>query len=374
MVESSPLKGNESLKSKKWAVIISGFFVVISFLTYFFLQFRLYQGLYGMIPESVKNKEILGQLRQFSMTISAGIFTSSFVTLGLSLKEYADMREEMLVEMFNASRRITRPLSLIKYFIPDIDKTLMKDLFYELDRNTQKDNINKEMRAALLEHYVLDEAERIYELQKYEFDVSAKNAVLEYIWEHTDEQVKNDNNTDERKIGYLEIKYQNLMERSNKRLTEVVKSYMRFKDIDCDDINSAYGRLNFLLPSGNKNIRRHIYEKLYKPEYKIVVSILEKLEKFGRFLDGDFTDRAVIISDLYELQDILVKERKDRYIKKYLFDVEYEEVQVLQYAYGSKNTTSFPEEDDIEYFIQFTQEFQKEQLEKIILKEKMCQK
>lgn len=324
------------MKNKKCTILVSAVIAIIGAVGFAILQFRLYEliGIYG-------GTLFLSNLRQFTMVITSGLFTSAMVTLLISVSEYRNERVEALESMYLAAMDLEHEFIKIKYFLPDEPKELVKNVLGELDNNKFDLEYNARLAESILKFENQEQADGVYEKNHLNLKHDAENAFRDYIWEHTDERTKLIMSEPFQQKDYLDRACAEKIEKYNMQLEETMKSFLRFQEVSTNAITAAFGKMDFIF--ANKSIRTNIYNKLYRKLYDVINLIKEKNFHFNLFFSGEGGSRAVQCMFVWELQEKLLSEDEDCYYRQFDFDIATEMVQVLVYANGKANKNEFPE-------------------------------
>lgn len=328
------------MTSKKSTVIISAALTVLGVAVFTFLQFRMYRYFYFF--DNYPNRELLSIWKGYAITISSGIFTSAFVTFLIGRGDYLYERQKSLINMYLESEELQREFAKIKYIIPDEPKELVRDLLGELDSNEISEKNNQFFREQFEKIENPEKATEMYEAYYLPISRKAEIKFKEYLWEHTEDNIKEMFASDiEAKEKYLDEKCREKIEKYNQELEEVMKSYITFKDVRTKELTAAYGNLDFVF--ANKSIRKHIFEKLYEKQTKQVKKIKEHIFYFESYFKGNGENKSLLFDRVWELQTSLISDDKDKYYRQYLYDVDYEMVQVLIYTYGKVKPEEIPD-------------------------------
>lgn len=254
------------MTSKKATVVISAVLTVFGIVVFTFLQFRIYR--YFYIFKNYTNRELLSTWKGYGITISSGIFTSAFVTFLIARGDYFYERRRTLENIYIESEELQRAFSKIKYIFPDEPKKLVHDLLGEIDNNESSEKINQYFLEEFENIEIPKEAKEMYAAYCLPISHKAEIKFKEYLWEHTEDNVKVLFNDSESKEKYLDKECKKKIEKYNQELDNAMKSYITFKDVRTKGLTAAFGSLDFIL--ANKSIRQHIFEKLYKKQIEQV--------------------------------------------------------------------------------------------------------
>lgn len=126
------------MSSKKYAIITSGIIGIVSIFVFVILQLRLYRFI-GISS----NDSLLSNLKDAGLVISGGCFTSSFVTLLISIKEYQSERKKALEKLYFAAYDILVPFMGTYPFLLNEPFELVKNCLGEIDNNNFYQSFNE---------------------------------------------------------------------------------------------------------------------------------------------------------------------------------------------------------------------------------------
>jgi hypothetical protein len=327
------------MTSKKSTVIISAVLTILGVIAFTFLQFRLYR--YLCLFENFNNRELLSLLKQYGLTISSGIFTSAFVTFLIARGDYLYERRESLENIYLESEEMQRAFMKIKYIFPDEPKELVRDLLGEIDSNESAKKRNKYLLKQLKNVEDSGQAQEIYDMSHSKITHDAEIRFKKYLWEHTDDDVKKSFTTPKVKRKYLDKECKRKIEKYDRELEEVMRSYITFDDVRTKELSSAYGNLNFIF--ANKSIRQHIFDNLYQKQIEQVKRIKNRIYYFNLYFEGNGAKKSLLFDWVWELQESLTSEDGNFYYRQYQYDIDREMTQILVYTYGKVNTEEIPQ-------------------------------
>ncbi len=346
------------MTSKKSTVIISAILTIVGIIMFTILQFNLYKYVNlivnGVVDFYLKyshelqiwasnNSELLSQWDGYGKTISSGLFTSAFVTFLIARGDYLYERRKSLENMYLESEELQRAFMKIKYIFPDEPEKLVRDLLGEIDGNECSEKTNQYFREQFKNIEDPKEAKEMYDAYCLPISHKAEIKFKEYLWEHTEDNLKKIFTDSKDKEEYLDKECKKKIEKYAQELDDVMKSYIAFKDIRTKEITAAYGNLDFVF--ANKSIRQHIFKNLYEKQTKQVNKIKKRIYYFESHFEGNGVNKAMLFDWVWELQSSLVSEDKNAYYRQYQYDVDSEIVQVLVYAYGKVNPEEIPKKE-----------------------------
>lgn len=350
------------MTSKKWTVIISATLTAIGIIVFAILQFELYRyviifvdntaGFYLKLSHALhtwdsNNGELLSQWDGFGKIISSGILTSALVTLLVAGNDYFDGRRKALKRVFYASEDLQRIFGKIKYVFPDEPKKLVGEFISEIDRNAGNEKYNQLLMKELKKSEDADKAKKLYDECHMPITHDAENRFKEYIWEHTEERIKEDFKEPSMKKDYLDDVCKKKIEQYSEQLDDAMKSYVAFNEVRIKELRAAFEDLDFIF--ANKSIKKAIENKLYLKQVDQINMIKDTNIHFNLYFEGKGGSRAVMLDYVWELQDSLISEDEDAYYQQYMYDVDNEMTKVLFYA--GKKTHRNESQDKKHYLI-----------------------
>lgn len=330
------------MTSKKSTVVISAVLTILGMAVFTFLQFRMYR--YFHFFENYQDRELLLIWKGYGITISSGIFTSAFVTFLIARGDYLYERKRSLENIYLESEELQRSFKRIKYIFPDEPKELACDLLNEIDENERYERQNNILAEQLNKMEASDKKREIYDMFWHTITHESEIKFKNYLWEHTKDDIKKFYTTSESKEEFLDKECKKKIEKYNQELDDAIQSYITFKNVRTKEITAAYSSLDFIF--GNKSIRQHIFEKLYKKQIDQVNKIKKRINYFESWIESNRANRAALFNGVWELQTSLINENEIAYYRQYLYDVDCEMVQVLIYAYGKVDPEEIPDEKD----------------------------
>ena len=330
------MKRGIRMKNKKSTLYISGIITIIGIVGFIILQFRCYE-LIGILGGT----EFLSNLRQLGIVVTSGLFTSALVTFLISMGEYKNERVEALENIYLAAEDLEQEFFNIRYFLPDEPKKLVQNVLGELDNNECNIKYNKQLAESVSKFKDQQKADEAYNHVYLKLSYAAQNAFRNYVWENTDERIKEIYTEPFQIKEYLDEECEEKIKKYSEQLEEAMKSFLRFQEVHTNALTVAYGKMDFIF--ANNSVRQHIYEKLYCKLVEEVNLIKENNYHFKSYFDGKGGNRAVQCSFIWKLQESLLSEDENCYYRQFNFDLAMEMVQVLVYANGKDNIGEFPD-------------------------------
>lgn len=318
------------MSSKKYAIIISGIIGIVSFLVFIFLQLQLYRFI-GLSS----NNSLLSNIKEAGLVISGGCFTSSFVTLLISIKEYQSERKKALEKLYYAAYDVIVPFMKTYPFLLNEPFELVQNCLGEIDNNNFNKSFNESVYEAIPdtpEELLLpieDSAKREYKM--YLLNRMCQEDIL---------RCKNLLTLDE----LLEHSYESRIKKHSEELELAIDSYLSLKSVSARQLTVVLGDLDFLF--ANKTIRREIHKDLYQEIFDKIHFVKENLFHFEQYKKGKGGSRAVQCHYVNKLQTALYSEDESFYYREFCFRIDNEMTNVLDYANGRKNKGEKPKKTE----------------------------
>ena len=315
------------MSSKKYAIIISGIIGIVSFLVFIFLQLQLYCFI-GLSS----NTSLLSNIKEAGLVISGGCFTSSFVTLLISIKEYQSERKKALEKLYYAAYDILVPFMGTYPFLLNEPFELVQNCLGEIDNNNFNKSFNETVYEAIpntpeeLTLPINHSAKREYKL--YLLNSMCQEDIL---------RCKNLLTLDE----LLEQSYESKIKKHSEELELAIDSYLSLISVSARQLTVVLGDLDFLF--ANKTIRRKIHKDLYQEVFDKILFVKENLFHFEQYKKGKGGNRAVQCYFINKLQTALYSEDERFYYREFCFRIDNEMTNVLDYANGRKNKREKPQ-------------------------------
>lgn len=318
------------MSSKKYAIIISGIIGIVSIFVFVILQLRLYRFI-GISS----NDSLLSDLKDAGLVISGGCFTSSVVTLLISIKEYQSERKKALEKLYFAAYDILVPFMGTYPFLLNEPFELIKNCLGEIDNNNFYQSFNESVYEAIPdtpEELLLpieDSAKREYKM--YLLNRMCQEDIL---------RCKNLLTLDE----LLEHSYESRIKKHSEELELAIDSYLSLKSVSARPLTVVLGELDFLF--ANQTIRRKIHNDLYQKVFDMISFVKENLFHFEQYKKGKGGNRAVQCYFINKLQTALYSEDERHYYREFCFRIDNEMTNVLDYANGRKNKSEKPKKTE----------------------------
>lgn len=302
----------------------------VSVLIFSILNFRLYPTCFKHWLLSFMVPMVLSDWKNFFMVISSGAFTSSIVTLLISIAEYRAERESALEDYIAATINFCTDFYNMEYLDIDIPKELLQEYYTEQWRESIKFASRKRNRGYVYnEEYIIPDSDVVTKIKEWIWNCSL-NAETRKIFEAPCD-----------KREYLDAEFADMIHKYDEEMDTVIKQYINLSDkINTQSLTSTIGRINFLF--GNKYRKEVLYKKMYNKNKEIVDRIHDVSSRFGEYHKNSKGNKLVILRFIQEIQDYIfsVEERKNGYDKivynQYLFEMNCEIDNALRKLYGKK--------------------------------------
>lgn len=243
------------MRAKKYLVITTAIISIIALLT-------------ALIFEYCFNR--MG----FWVNLSFAIFGSSSLGFIMSLVEYLVERRKSLETYYLATFDLIKVFATVKYFMIREPKELLTAYFNESDLIPPK-------------IYSFEEQKR-----------PAKEALFAYMLENWKSTI---DIPEPEFSDFARKKFKEEMEWYKNSLIETIDSYLLISEGGKQNLENAYGNLNFLF--GNKHLRNEIYGKIHLPIQEYMHDILKMGFHFRTFKESENGNIAVMIDFIDQLQN-----------------------------------------------------------------------
>lgn len=321
------------MESKKWAVIISGRIVIISFVVWVFMQFKIYI-LFEKIAYQLEN---CTNLRIFLIDLACGLFTGAFVTLLISIKEYKFERKKALEKFYFAIDEIQKRFFQITYFLPDEPEELVTGLLAEIENNQNIEKHNKDLKEAYCKSGI-DNADELYAVHSQSLQHDAEERYKLYIWENMSDAEKKECSSRDSKESYLDMVCKKKVKGYSEQVDSSVDSFLNICDLDTKEMTLAYSDINFLHYTDNKEKIDALYSKMID-EINSIKMDRYKFEEYKNNHKGNRANMCVIMRKLYEK---LVGEDETMLYKKFCMEVEEDINSLLKILNGKHDNNKIP--------------------------------
>lgn len=233
------------MRTKRYTILLSSFLVMGNIIFFIVLQFRLYHifSIYGNGSEFFKN------LREFFIVVTGGLFTSSCVTLIISIQEYHVEKEAALRSLLRLINNVREKYHQIHFFTPNIPEDII--VTYLLSKHRyEAENYEKEIKFCNDNNLEKDKAL----MDAYHKVMEKEKKFRECIWEKESEWIKNLYTSKEEKEKYLDKKCSEIEEEYKQKIARFIESLQVFNDFDVYQVQEAFDKLSFFHHKGNKII------------------------------------------------------------------------------------------------------------------------
>ena len=309
------------MRSKKWSIIISFIIMGVSVLIFSILNFRLYTISFKNWIQSFVSSTALSDWKSFFIIISSGAFTSSIVTLLISISEY----------------RVEKRIALENY--ADANIHFCAD-FYNMQY------LNIDMPVNLLQGYYAEQW-NYPPIEIYQGEISAEQSrcpifetkIKEWIWDNTSEKTKELLNTDEKREEYLDSNLKSIIQKCDDEIDSIMKQYIDLGDkVSKRELNAAIGGIDFLF--GNKYRKDILHKEMYEKHSEVINKIRDVAYHFKEYYKVTEGNKPVMLQFIKQIQDYLfsIEENAEWRIvyNRYLFEINCEIDNLLRKLYGKK--------------------------------------
>lgn len=310
------------MRGKKSGIIWSIRLIIISFFTYFILQFHLYTDIFKNIIGSILPFN-LSDWRDFIIVIMSGIFTSSFVTLIMNCSDYVNERRDALEDYYNASILFLSHFQNIEYLHIVEDLELVRAYYLERSSNYVRKSMSE--TASL----------------RYE----SKRKLQNWIWKATDEKIREQLKKQEQ--DYLDARLESIIAGYDQQLERIAQQYTELSELSYQDVENACGKIDFLF-TNKLNRKDFIYRFLHNRQRDLWKKI--RFESFY-FKQISLQSNAIVILDkILKLQNEIFMAENCRYGKKiynqYCYEVMCNLEFLLQITYKKQYKENYPSRSD----------------------------
>lgn len=219
------------MRTKKYTVIFSGLLTLISIVCFAVFHFRLYHliNIYG------DGSNFLKGLREFLIVSSSGLFTSSCVTLVISLREYWDVKDATLRDILQCLTQINVRYQKVQFFTSKIPEKIV--IPYLIAKHNCEKSYDSEIIEFMRENNIeFDDPHR-------EKVSEEKEKVYKYLWENEQNDIKESCNSELERKKYLEKKWKKIEKEYLEGAKKLVESLYIFNDITVFQIQEVFDKL-----------------------------------------------------------------------------------------------------------------------------------
>lgn len=334
------------MQVKKHTIQISVWLMVLSLCILTVAQF-------GLCPDVIKNSlnSLINQnaslLRDYVIIISGGIFTSTFVTFSIAVKEYKDARISTLEEYYNVSNDFLRNFRNLQYLFLNQPQGLIQECILEESENRQKKLNNMQIdelikKSGGKKKKYKNVAKRAYE----RFSFEKKEKFKAYVWNCTSEETKRTLSDVAIKNQYLEDEYKRQMQDYYAKIDDIMKQYIQIKKCSYAMVEMVFGKIDFLI--SNEKIRKNfIYKYLHDRQRAVLRTISNETWHFEEYYKMDSGNLPVMLSKILKIQAELfqVEEGEIGYsvYNSYCHEIDTRLSELLSITYGKGYEKTFPD-------------------------------
>lgn len=280
------------------------------------LNFRLYPDWFKNWMMSFMSSAALSDWKNFFVVISSGAFTSSIVTLLISVSEYRVEKRTALENFADANIHFCADFYNLKYLNINVPMKLLQGYYAE--------------QRSFPQIYNPDEQSSISE---NETNIKA------WIWNNTREDIKEQFSADKDKKEYLDNDFKRMIQKYDKEIKDVMKQYITLSDkINKRELNSAIGEIDFLL--GNKYRKEVLHERMYVRHSETINKLKNVAYYFKNYYNTVDGDKSIILDFIQQIQNYLFsvgeKDRCRTVYNQYLFEMNCEIDNLLRKLYGKR--------------------------------------
>ena len=255
------------MRTKKISIIISVVSAILSLIVFTISVYRGASFLSSKTEEWIK-------------AVSAGVFTSSLVTLLISIGEYYIAKKNALETFYRAERILLSLYKSLKYLHTLLPIDYLQPCLHE-----------EMLRLPHIERNV----------------PSARQAVKDYLWNVETLEIKERVEAEGRKDQYLEKKVDSILAADKSAIDEVIQKYLAFKKkANIQDLVLAFSEIDFMFD--NNDIRKKlIKDKILKEHMESLGAISELCFHLQTYEDaitrGASGNLSAILSMILEKQE-----------------------------------------------------------------------
>ena len=270
----------------------------------------------------------LNDWKNFFIVISSGTFTSSIVTLLISIAEYRVEREAALEDYIESTINFCADFYNMKYFNFEIPKELLQAYYAELWGKPLESVLGNKNHGY------------IYNGEYIVIDSDAVTQIKEWIWKNTlNKEVRKEFQNPSTKREYLYEEFTRAIQKYDEEIDAVMKQYINLSNkVNCRKLTSSIGKIDFLL--GNKYRKEVLYKKMYSRNREIVAKINDVSYHFREYQKASEGNKPVMLHFIQDIQDYIFsveeKERAKVVYNQYLFKMKSEIDNALRKLYGKK--------------------------------------
>lgn len=322
------------MRSKKWSIIVSLIIMGVSVLIFSILNFRLYGACFINWIMSFMSDTSLSEWKNFFIVISSGAFTSSIVTLLISIAEYRVEKETALEDYISDTINFCADFYNMKYLDIDIPIELLQGYYAEQWRKPIESILgNKNQGYIYNGEYIVPDSDVVTQIK-------------EWLWKNTlNEEVRKEFQNPSTKREYLDAEFTRIIQKYDKEIDAVMKQYINLSDkVNCRKLTSSIGKIDFLF--GNKYRKEVLYKKMYSKNREIVSKINDVSYHFKEYQKASEGNKPMMLHFIQDIQDYIFSIEEKEHTKvvynQYLFEMKCEIDNALRKLYGKKRYHDIP--------------------------------
>ena len=279
-------------------------------------------------------------LREYIIIISGGIFTSTFLTLSITIQEYKDVRFSTLENYYIVSNNFLNNFRKIQYLYLDYPYDIVQNCFREESANNvleQMDESIKKLEGKINKKMCM----RTDDLSDFE----AKEKMKYCIWNSMDEEIQKKFDDTEIRNQFLEERYREVMQDYITKINAIMKQYIEIKNCNYDIVETAFGKIDFIF--FNKKIRKKfIYEKLHDRQRSVLNLIVKEAGHFEEYYKRKNGNLAVLFDKITKIQDKLFQmkktERGNIIYRSFYYEMDEQLFELWKLIYGNRDGKEAP--------------------------------
>lgn len=276
----------------------------------------------------------LSEWKNFFIVISSGAFTSSIVTLLISITEYRVERETALEDYISDTINFCADFYNMKYLDIDIPIELLQGYYAEQWRKPIESVLGNKKQGYIYDgEYIIPDSDVVTQIK-------------EWLWKNTlSEKVRKEFQNPSTKMEYLDAEFTRIIQKYDKEIDAVMKQYINLSNIvNCRKLTSSIGKIDFLL--GNKYRKEVLYKRMYSRNREIVAKINSVSYHFREYQKASEGNKPMMLHFIQDIQEYIFsvekKERAKVVYNQYLFEMKCEIDNALRKLYGKKRYRDIP--------------------------------
>lgn len=312
-------------------------------------------------------------LREYVIIISGGIFTSSFVTLGIAIREYQDVRVSTLENYYDVSSKFLKNYRSLCFLQLEHPLNIVQGCLKEEADNKIKMDMNTQIEEYLKRtNWKQSKRKKIANNAYQELAHNEKRKMMDYIWNNTDDDIKARLNNTEIRKRYLEDEYTSIMQNYRVKIEELMKQYIQIRKLEYGSVESAFGQIDFIF-SNKKNRKNFIYNCLHDRQRSVLHKIREEAWHFEEYYKEENGNLPVMLSKIMNIQNELFEKQEGEIgytiYNSYCCEIDKQLCKLLSLTYGKGYKEKIP--DIKNYVVQYKVDVKKmKEADERITKEK----